>query len=119
MRALNSRPCRRKVVHQSSFALILKSFVPQSGQTPWSAARPFFMVTSLGFFISTFFRSLTQYAWGICYLLLLLWPVWLASEIASLHCGAQAPAMLQPALAVGVPEMGHVSRSGPVPLHIE
>ena len=39
---------------------ILKIFVPQSGHVPWIAGRPFFMVTCCGFWISTFFFSLTQ-----------------------------------------------------------
>src|SRR5262249_20705656 len=46
-------------LYPSSFP-ILKIFVPQSGHTPWIAGRPFFMVTCLASWISTFFRSLTQ-----------------------------------------------------------
>src|SRR5712671_4642848 len=38
------------------------SLVPQSGQTPWSAERPFFIVTSSGFAISFFALHFTQYA---------------------------------------------------------
>ena len=39
---------------------ILKILVPQSGQVPWIAGRPFFMVTCFGSWISTFFFSFTQ-----------------------------------------------------------
>jgi hypothetical protein len=39
---------------------ILKIFVPQSGQVPVIAGRPFFIVICSGFLISTFLRSLTQ-----------------------------------------------------------
>jgi hypothetical protein len=46
-------------------APILKSLVEQSGQTPWTAGRPFFMVTCDGFLISFFALHFTQYASGI------------------------------------------------------
>ena len=42
--------------------MMRNSFVPQSGQTPWIAGRPFFMVTSCGFAISFFALHFTQYA---------------------------------------------------------
>jgi hypothetical protein len=46
-------------------APILKSFVEQSGHSPWIAGRPFFMVTCVGFLISFFALHFTQYASGI------------------------------------------------------
>lgn len=46
-------------------APILNSFVEQSGHSPWTAGRPFFMVTCVGFFISFFALHFTQYASGI------------------------------------------------------
>ena len=39
-----------------------KSFVPQTGQMPWSAFFPFFMVMLCGLFISLFALHFTQYA---------------------------------------------------------
>jgi hypothetical protein len=42
-------------------APILNILVPHTGQTPWVAGRPFFMVMALGFFISLLVRHLTQY----------------------------------------------------------
>jgi len=39
-----------------------KTLVPQFGQVPFAAGRPFFNVTSFGSFISTFFLHFTQYA---------------------------------------------------------
>ncbi len=39
--------------------------MPQTEQVPFRACLPFFMVTSLGFFISVFFLHLTQYASAI------------------------------------------------------
>ena len=41
---------------------ILNIFVPQTGQVPWVAGFPFFMVIALGSFISLLARHLTQYA---------------------------------------------------------
>jgi hypothetical protein len=41
---------------------ILKIFVPQTGQTPWVDGLPFFILTTLAFFISFLARHLTQYA---------------------------------------------------------
>src|SRR5919201_1438152 len=41
-----------RTLRYSSFP-ILKILVPQSGQTPWIAGRPFFMVTCFGSLIST------------------------------------------------------------------
>lgn len=41
---------------------IRKSLVPQTGQVPSIAGRPFFIVTSFGSLISRFSRHLTQYA---------------------------------------------------------
>ena len=40
-----------------------KSFVPQIGQTPWTAFFPFFIVMFAGVFMSLFALHLTQYAW--------------------------------------------------------
>ena len=45
---------------QPSSLPILKILVPQSGQVPWIAGRPFFIVICWGSLISTFLRSLTQ-----------------------------------------------------------
>lgn len=42
--------------------LILYMPVPQTGQTPLSALRPFFIVTSCASFMSLFALHLTQYA---------------------------------------------------------
>jgi hypothetical protein len=41
---------------------ILNILVPQVGHTPWVAGRPFFIVISLGSFISLFALHFTQYA---------------------------------------------------------
>src|ERR1035437_9371492 len=38
-------------------------FPPHFGQVPWTAGRPFFIVTYRGFFITCCFRHFTQYAW--------------------------------------------------------
>lgn len=46
-------------------APILKSFVEQSGHTPCTAGRPFFIVTCAAFLISFFALHFTQYASGI------------------------------------------------------
>jgi hypothetical protein len=42
--------------------MMRNNFVPQSGQTPWMAGRPFFMVTSCALAISFFALHFTQYA---------------------------------------------------------
>ncbi len=44
------------------------TFVPQDGQTPFVAGRPFFRVTFLGFRTSFIFRHLKQYAFMVCLL---------------------------------------------------
>ncbi len=46
---------------RSYFPLPMRvTLVPQVGQTPWMAGRPFLSVVGLGSFISTIMRSLTQ-----------------------------------------------------------
>ncbi len=42
--------------------MMRNSFVPQSGQMPWTAGRPFFIVTGSGLAISFFALHFTQYA---------------------------------------------------------
>src|SRR6478736_6683875 len=44
---------------------ILKTFPPHTGQVPWRAGLPFFIVIRCGLTTSTFFLSLTQYASAI------------------------------------------------------
>jgi hypothetical protein len=39
-----------------------KTLVPQVGQTPWVAVRPFFITIDFGFLITTIFLSFIQYA---------------------------------------------------------
>ena len=41
---------------------IRNSFVPETGQMPWVAGRPFLSVTACGFLISLFVLHLKQYA---------------------------------------------------------
>lgn len=51
------------------YALPMRNIlVPQTGQVPWVAGRPFFMVMALGFFTSLFLRHFTQYACMVCLL---------------------------------------------------
>ncbi len=48
-----------------AFPRILKTFVPQAGHSPFAAFMPFFMVTSLEFFISTSFLHFIHLPFGI------------------------------------------------------
>jgi hypothetical protein len=53
--------CLKTCEQQLYLALpILNILVPQVGHTPWVAGRPFFIVISLGSFISLFALHLTQ-----------------------------------------------------------
>jgi hypothetical protein len=53
--------CLKTCERQLYLALpILNILVPQVGHTPWVAGRPFFIVISLGSFISLFALHLTQ-----------------------------------------------------------
>jgi hypothetical protein len=51
--------------HDSHQAPILNTLVEQLGHVPLVAGFPFFSLIFCGFFISTFFLHLTQYACGI------------------------------------------------------
>ncbi len=63
--ALLNEKKRRRVYLNLLYAPILKILVPQTGQIPFIAGLPFFMVIFCGFFISRLVRHLTQYAWTI------------------------------------------------------
>jgi hypothetical protein len=53
---------------------IRNNLVPQSGQTPCTAGRPFFILTSCGFAISFFALHFTQYASAMMFALLWRFP---------------------------------------------
>jgi len=64
--------------------------VLQTEQFPFMALRPFFIVTSCGFFISVFFLHLTQYASVIGHILSLTETRWENELVLSPHTVAQA-----------------------------
>jgi hypothetical protein len=55
-----ARPARRHESRNGSQPPILNIFVPQTGQMPWVAGLPFFIVIFVASFISRFALHLTQ-----------------------------------------------------------